>query len=213
MKNRVRIGTCSGPAEAAFVRSVFDAHDLPVMISGEMHASAFGGLAGFIRLEIFVDQDDVEDAVALLSDIRAGDHALAEPADGEPAMPADARAPGEPSSDERADADGVWVPRHETEVPGTPAVTQTTGYDTRRRRTGIVLLLSVIVGFGTAHMAMGAWVRGIAIAVLTCAGLVYIASGDSLGGWLLFASRFIDMFGALWVVWSRPSSKAEPPLR
>src|SRR3954469_17418787 len=78
IQNRVKIGTCSGPAEAAFVRSVFDAHELAVVINGEMHASAMGGLAGFVRLDIFVDGDDAEDAVALLRDIREGGHPVSE---------------------------------------------------------------------------------------------------------------------------------------
>src|SRR4051812_27678358 len=78
MKNRVQIGTCSGPAEAAFVRSVFNAHELPVIINGEMHASAMGGLAGFVPLNILVDEDDAEEAIALLRDIREGAHALSE---------------------------------------------------------------------------------------------------------------------------------------
>src|SRR3954466_16343190 len=78
MKHRVRIGTCSGPAEAAFVRSVFDAHELPVVINGEMHASTMGGLGGFVQLDIRVDAGDAEDAVALLRDIRGGDHAVSE---------------------------------------------------------------------------------------------------------------------------------------
>src|ERR1044071_7283763 len=115
MKNRVRIGTCSGPAEAAFVRSVFDAHELPVIINGEMHASTMGGLAGFVRLDILVAEDDAEEAGALLHDIRAGGAAVSEgdePADGEPSAPEagdDAGEPPDPDSDERADAEGVWL--------------------------------------------------------------------------------------------------------
>jgi len=202
MKNRVRIGTCSGPAEAAFVRSVFDAHDLPVVINGEMHASTMGGLAGFIRLDIFVDSDDAEDAVALLVDIRAGDHAVSENE-----LPEGDHATSE--GDERADADGVWNAKQHIEAsqvaPAGPAATPTSGFDTRRRRTGVVLLLSVLLGFGTAHMATGAWGRGAMIAALNVVGIAYAVNGDiTLGGWLLFGARFADMFGALWRVWSQP---------
>jgi hypothetical protein len=206
MRHRVKIGTCSGPAEAAFVRSVFDAHELEVVINGEMHANALGGLAGFVRLDIFVDQDHAEEASALLRDIRAGDHAVSDT--GEPSEAA-AGEPIEETGDERADADGVWDAVPEAPVSHAPpaalAFTPTTGFDTRRRRTGIVLLLSVIPGFGAAHMSTGAWGRGIAIAVLNVVGFRYAVIGDSLGGWLLFGARFADMFGALWRVWSGPA--------
>ncbi|HMG23843.1 MAG TPA: hypothetical protein VK607_21060, partial [Kofleriaceae bacterium] len=77
--------------------------------------------------------------------------------------------------------------------------------DTRRRSTGAVLLLSVMLGFGTAHMSTGAWGRGIAIAALNVVGIWYVVGGNAvLGGWLLFGARFADLFGALWRVWSRP---------
>jgi hypothetical protein len=213
MKNRVKIGTCSGPAEAAFVRSVFDAHELPVVINGEMHAQTMGGLGGFVRLDILVDSDDAEDAIALLDDIRAGDHAVS---DGDE-LPGDDAAQGEDQveraqSDERADADGVWNARPEiAPVEAPPAArsyTPTKGFDSRRRRTGAVLLLSVLAGFGTAHMSTGAWVRGGLIAVVNIAGIAYASSGRvQLGGWLLFGARFADMLGALWRVWTTPAGK------
>ena len=211
MKNRVRIGTCSGPAEAAFVRSVFDAHELPVVINGEMHASAMGGLGGFVRLDIQVDHDDAEDAVALLRDIRAGAHAVSD----EPAEDPPAAESGEHTSDERADADGVWEAERQLQAPpATRAYTPTTGFDTRRRRTGIVLLLSVIPGFGAAHMSTGAWGRGIALGALDVIGFGYAVSGQfAIGGWLLFGARFADMFGAIWRVWSRPDGGSQSPPR
>lgn len=218
MKNRVRIGTCSGPAEAAFVRSVFDAHDLPVIINGEMHASAMGGLAGFVRLDILVDSDDAEDAIALLHDIRAGDHAVSEgdePAGGDRAAP-EGDDLGDPGRDERADAEGVWDAQHGIAAPKAPptapAHTPTSGFDTRRRRTGAVFLLSVVLGFGTAHMSTGAWGRGIAIAALNVVGIMYAVNGDpTLGGWLIVGARFADLFGALWRVWSQPGGDRKEP--
>jgi hypothetical protein len=215
MKNRVRIGTCSGPAEATFVRSVFDAHELPVLISGEMHAYAMGGLGGFIRLEIFVDSEDEEEAVALLRDIRAGEHAVSE----SDALADDAGSDGDLDGDARADAEGVWIARREAD-PGSPQATSatapelspTSSFDMRRRRTGVVLLLSVLAGFGTAHMSTGAWGRGSALAALHLLGIVLVGRGDlALGGWLMFAVRFADLFGALWRVWSQPRRAATQP--
>ena len=212
MKNRVQIGTCSGPAEAAFVRSVFDAHDLPVIINGEMHASVMGGLAGFVPLNILVDEDDAEEAAALLRDIRQGEHAVSE---GDEHAASEGEAPpDDPDRDERDDAAGVWRSPADAAAskapPAAPVFTPTTGFDTRHRRTGIVLLLAVLVGFGTAHMSTGAWGRGIAIAALNVAGFAYVVNGNfHLGGWLLFVARFVDLLGALWRVWSRPGDDSK----
>lgn len=73
---RVRIGTCSSPADAALVRSVFEAHDIHVAIGAEHHASLLGGLGGaFLQLDISVDEADAEEAVALLAEIRSGEAA------------------------------------------------------------------------------------------------------------------------------------------
>jgi hypothetical protein len=213
MKHRVSIGTCSGPAEAALVRSVFEAHELQVVINGEMHASAMGGLGGFVRLHILVDAEHVEDASALLRDIRDGAHAVSE-GDELSAEPSadDDEPPGDPD-DARADADGVWEAKHEAEepapapAPAPAAPAPTTGFDNRRRRTGVVLLLSVMAGFGTAHMSTGAWGRGVLLAALTVASVGYAVTGrTSLGSWLFFGARFADLFGALWRVWSSPGS-------
>ena len=203
MSNRVRIGTCSGPAEAAFVRSVFDAHELPVVINGENHASALGGLGGFIRLDILVNSEDAEQAAALLNDIRTGEHAMAEDADPTDAIDAGDDAPDAAARDERADAEGVWHSKHDelaAAAPGTPAATPTR-FDTRRRRTGIALLLSVFPGFGAAHMSTGAWGRGFVIAALNVVGVWYLRSDPILVGWLLVGARLADIVGALWRVW------------
>lgn len=189
MNQRVRIGTCSGPAEAAFVRSVFDAHEIPVVINGEQHASVLGGLGGFVRLDILVDGADAEEASALLADIRAGEHAVAD--DEMPENVVD--------DDASADAAGVWAaPESAIADSSAPA------FDSRRRKTGAILLLSVLAGFGTAHMSTGAWLRGIAIAIANVVGIWLAATGDRSGGWILFGARFVDMFGALVRVWSRP---------
>lgn len=207
MKHRVSIGTCSGPAEAAFVRSVFDAHDLPVVINGEMHASVMGGLGGFVRLEIFVDEADADEATSLLRDIRDGEHAV----EGDE-MPSE---PDEPDGDERADAEGVWDARRESGAaappPPAPDPEPATPFDTRRRRTGAVLLVSAMIGFGAAHMATGAWGRGAVLAALNLVGIWYAYQENPVGGWLMFGTRVGDLLGALWRVWTpwrRPAHEA-----
>jgi hypothetical protein len=65
----VRIGRCANPAEATLLRSLFDAHGIPVAINGEQHAAMLGGLGGaFIPLDVTVAADDAERARELFAD-------------------------------------------------------------------------------------------------------------------------------------------------
>jgi hypothetical protein len=91
---RVRIGVCHGAADAALVRSVFEAHEIAVVIGAENHANLLGGLGdGFLTLDISVDEAKAEDAVQLLREIRSNESIESEPAEGD-----------EPDQDE-----AVWV--------------------------------------------------------------------------------------------------------
>src|SRR5688572_28240062 len=72
MRDRVSVGTCGNPAEAALVRAAFGAHGIEVLINAETHANMLGGMGGaFLPLHIFVSKDDAEEAAALLADLRA----------------------------------------------------------------------------------------------------------------------------------------------
>lgn len=71
MGDRVRIGACANPAEATLLRSLFAAHDIPVAIGGEEHASMMGGLGSFITLDISVAAEDAERASELLADFKS----------------------------------------------------------------------------------------------------------------------------------------------
>jgi hypothetical protein len=113
---RVRIGTCTGPADAALVRSAFEAHEIPVLINAEQHASMLGGLGGaFVPLHIFVDDEYAEEAAELLRDLREHDHTNAAEDDSE--------APPDDEPDDEIDA--VAAARAD-----------------RRRRIGVMLLIS-----------------------------------------------------------------------
>lgn len=72
MGDRVRIGACHGPADAAVVRAMLSAHGIESVVGGEMHANMLGGLGGpLIALDITVAAEDAEEAVALLREFRA----------------------------------------------------------------------------------------------------------------------------------------------
>jgi hypothetical protein len=71
---RVQIGTCSGPADAALVKSAFAAHRIPVLINAEQHAGMLAGLGGaMVPLHILVDSEHADEASALLADLREQD--------------------------------------------------------------------------------------------------------------------------------------------
>ncbi|MEJ7602081.1 MAG: DUF2007 domain-containing protein [Kofleriaceae bacterium] len=88
--SRVRIGVCTGAADAALVRSVLSAHEIEVVIGAENHASMLGGLGdGFLTLDISVDERDAEAATTLLGEIR--------------------NSPVASDPDEDVEGDAVWV--------------------------------------------------------------------------------------------------------
>jgi len=201
MTSRVRIGTCSGPADAALVRSVFEAHGIHVVVGAEHHAGMLGGLGGtFLSLDIIVAEADAEEAVALLQDIRAGDHATTDDADAELEG-----APGDPERDERADADGVWGMYPEKPIEDLPGAAAVGPASDRRRRTAIALLLGGAISFGTAHMYTGAWLRGIVLAGVEILGFTYLFTAPELAVALMFGARIADAAGAVWRIWSTPT--------
>ena len=200
MTSRVRIGTCSGPADAALVRSVFEAHGIHVVIGAEHHAGMLGGLGGgFLSLDIIVAEADAEQAVALLQDIREGDHEASDDVADEPDP-----GPGDPERDERADAEGVWGTYPEKPTPDLPGAAAVGPAVDRRRRTAIALLLGGVVSFGTAHMYTGAWLRGIVLAGVEILGFTYVFAAPKLAVALCFGARIADTAGAVWRIWSAP---------
>jgi hypothetical protein len=176
---RVCIGTCQGPADAAFVRSAFEAHQIRFFINAEQHASMLGGLGGaLVPLRIYVAEEDAEEAAALLADLRDG-------------------------------------PDLEDEVDDEPPDREDVPVETRianRRHTGVVLLLAICVSFGTASMYLGAWRRGVAIAVAEILTLAY-ALRTTLGAPLLGACVAVDLVSCLWQISRRRGAIALPEAR
>lgn len=192
--SRVRIGACSGPVDVALVRSVFEAHGIPIVINAEQHASVLGGLGGtFLPLYIYVDDEHAEEAAALLADLRD------RKAD-DPELAAEDDAEDDAAEDDAADDASA----------GAPADL----HAQRRRRTGIALLFGCCVTFGTAHMATGAWFRGLALAGIEGLGLTHLFGGDAdLGGVLFFGAIGADVVGALWRARVRTASPRLPVAR
>ena len=171
MSDRVRIGTCSGPADAALVRSIFAAHGIDVIVAGDK--VGLGGLAGgLVSLDIWVADEDGEEAVALLNDLRERD-----------------------SRDDDED-DVELIHRCET-VDSIDEAVAFDGLHDRRRRTGIALLLGCCITFGTAHLFAGAWLRACALAAFEMVGVMWLSRGDTLGILMVFTAILVDLVGSV----------------
>lgn len=172
VSDRVRIGTCSGPADAALVRSIFAAHGVDVIVAGDK--VGLGGLAGgLVSLDIWVARDDSEEAVALLNDLRERD-----------------------GSDEDNEYDVEAIHRCEA-VDSIDEVVAFDRLHERRRRTGVALLLGCCITFGTAHMFTGAWLRAGALAAFELVGIMWLSNGDAMGVLIVFMAILGDLVGAV----------------
>ena len=183
MSGRVRIGTCANPADAAFVRSMFAARGIAVVIAAEHHASLLGAIgSGFLSLDIWVAAEEAEEAAALLRDLRESDASAAA---------TDGASDGDPA--DGCDTDDDF---------------DVQAYTERRRRTGLAILLACFVTFGTGHMVTGAWLRGVALAAIETIGIRLLVHGNRIGSALIVATVAADLIGALW----RLRAASPPPL-
>lgn len=124
---RVRIGTCSGPADAALVRAAFEAHEIPVLINAEQHASMLAGLGGaIVPLHIFVDDQYAEEAAELLADLR--------------------------EQDRRQDAIDDAAIAEESEEEDPEAAAHASERASRRQRSGIILLIILAGAVATPYV-------------------------------------------------------------
>ena len=186
MSGRVRIGTCANPADAAFVRSMFAARGIAVVIAAEHHASLLGAIgSGFLSLDIWVAAEDAEDAAALLRDQRESDESDA----------------GAAATDGASDSDPA-------DACDTDDDFDIQAYTERRRRTGLAILLACFVTFGTGHMVTGAWLRGVVLAAIETIGIRLLVHGNRIGSALIVATVAADLIGALW----RLRAASPPPL-
>ena len=70
----------------------------------------------------------------------------------------------------------------------------------QRRRTGVVLLLSCVVTFGTGHCYAGAWLRGALLAAVEVVGFTQVPLHPALGASLIVIAVATDLVGALLLV-------------
>ncbi len=178
--SRVRIATCRDSAEAAVIRAALSGNDIHVFINGENAAPMFGLGASAVSLDVWVDRDEVEDALALIRELReGGDGQLADDE-----IPADDTA----ERDEELTDDGAIV------APADDTLARLG----KRKRIVLAVLVGLFMGHGTAHMSTRAWKRGLVLAASQIAGWVQLAKGNlRLGFALMLATMAMDLVGAL----------------
>jgi hypothetical protein len=165
------------------VRSLFNAYDIPVVISGEHHFTLLPWYVGAFRTDVFVGAADAEDAAALLADSRSGKRTVLDNS-GSPGRPTENR-------DHASDVQPIRLPLHPWAVVATD----------RWHQAGMALLFGMIAGFGAAHFYYTrAWVRGLALALVQLSATKVLGhSMDALG--LVILARLGDVVGALWLFW------------
>jgi hypothetical protein len=171
-----------------------EAHDIPVVINAEQHASMLGGIGGaFVPLHVYVDSEHAEEAAALLRDLREREQ-------GEPASEAEAETDSTDDDADAADADHDDDDRVVSDVDLRVE---------RRRRAGIVLLLSCFIPLGgIGHLLTGAWFRGLALTGVQGFVFSYLYAGqDGRAAALFGACKLLDIIGALWRIY-RQSPRA-----
>jgi putative signal transducing protein len=236
VSGRVRIGTCSDMIDVGFIRSAFDARGIALSIGAEHHATLLGPLYGaFLSLDIWVAEEDAEEAAALLQDLREG-HASAPDDDAADADDPDAHGPD--ADDDDGDGGKVWVARsgsNTSDAGGAKdakasredatrnALIETAELRARfyqRRRTFVAVMSGMFPGFGTAHLWTGAWGRGLALAALESFGIWQASTGHPLGKIAIASAVLLDICGTIWrrTVQSRASARADtgsaiPPAR
>lgn len=183
MDDRVWVGTCAGPRDVVLVRSLFNAHDIPVLISGEHYFTLGPWYVGAFRTDVFAGAADAEDAAALLADSRSGERTVLD----ESGSPGSATEP----RDHASDVPPIGSPPHPWAIVPTD----------RWYQAGMALLFGMITGFGAAHFYYTrAWVRGCALALVQLSAIKVLGrSTDALG--LVMLARFVDVVGALWLFW------------
>src|SRR5262245_55274792 len=168
---------------------MLSARGISVVVGAENHSSMLGGLGGgFLSLDIWVAEEDSDEAAALLRDLR------------EPGL----RGAGfddDAAADDTADEDDDALARS-VRVASDAFHMQID----RRRRTGIALLLGCCITFGTAHMFTRAWLRGIALGALELVDIAQVATRHRAGTIAIVGAVAADVIGAVWRVWAAPAS-------
>jgi hypothetical protein len=202
---------------------MLSARGIPAVVGAENQSSMLGGLGGgFLSLDIWVAEEDSEEAAALLRDARGPGVCAARDADREGYdVGADCDAERDVDRErERRDIEAGDRRDGDHDADGDLAQSVCVASDAfhlqidRRRRTGIALLLGCCITFGTAHMFARAWLRGLALGAVELIGILQVAAGHRGGTIAIVGAVAADVIGAVWRIWSaQPSPIPEARLR
>jgi hypothetical protein len=200
---------------------MLSARGIPAVVGAENQSSMLGGLGGgFLSLDIWVAEEDSEEAAALLRDARGPGVCAAGDGDGDGDGECDAERRDADRERERGDIEAGDRRDGDHDADGDLAQSVCVASDAfhlqidRRRRTGIALLLGCCITFGTAHMFARAWLRGLALGAVELIGILQVAAGHRGGTIAIVGAVAADVIGAVWRIWSaQPSPIPEARLR
>lgn len=183
----VSVATCHSPAEAMMIQSVLSAHGIGAVIPGA-GAASFTAAATAFSSRVLVDEHDVEEAMALIAELRR------EPAEGEPG---------------HADHDEGAEDTDERALESAFAADEARAL--RRRMITSSLCLSLIITLGSGHLLQRAWGRAMLLLGLEVIGLRYLFAGHRFGAALFVAAIVLDAVGSATLAARRfPSSHRLP---
>jgi len=165
----VSVATCHSPAEAMMIQSVLSAHGIGAVIPGA-GAASFTAAATAFSSRVLVDEQDVEEAMALIAELRH------QPAEGEAGAGEDEQDPEERAINAAFAADEART--------------------LRRRMITASLCLSLILTLGTGHLLQRAWGRAMFLAGLEVIGLRYLYAGHRFGAVMFVAAIVLDAIGS-----------------
>ena len=153
------------------IQSVLSAHGIGAVIPGA-GAASFTAAATAFSSRVLVDEQDVEEAMALIAELRH------QPAEGEAGAGEDE---GEQDPEELAINAAFAADEART---------------LRRRMITASLCLSLILTLGTGHLLQRAWGRAMFLAGLEVIGLRYLYAGHRFGAVMFVAAIVLDAIGS-----------------
>lgn len=183
----VSVGECFGMGEAMMIEATLKARGIHAIIPG-LSSGTTAYYSGFTS-QILVNEDQAEEARAIVVELRESQQASSDTDDSAEAEEAEGSARHEPPD----------LPRSSTDV---------------RRWRFVTMLVSLTVTFGLGHLVNRAWLRGMMLAGVEALGFYYRSYGQSkAASALIIGAIAYDVIGGFLIArGGRPTSpKAQLP--
>lgn len=179
------------------ITAALRSHGIHVFVNGEASSTMFSWAAAAIALDVWVDREEADEALALIRELREG---------GEAQLADDVR----PADDTGAPVDELEEAEAEERALAADQPDTLTRLG-KRKRMALAVAVGLFIGHGTAHMSARAWKRGFVLAAVQILGWRTLLTGDPrMGAAIVVATIAMDLIGALLHI--AATAPAEPPL-